>query len=114
MSNAQPFVIKRGDRLPVLQRQLTISDGGSPRAIDLTGCVVTFTMASKATGAVKVSAPATIVSAVDGRVEYAWDADDTDTEGQFIGEWRVVYPDTKAMTVPTVDFLTINVLRSLA
>ncbi len=108
------FVIKRGDRLPVLERTLTLRRNGVSAPIDLTGCTVQWTMRNKATGATKVSAAATIVSAVDGMVEYAWGATDTDTEGQFLGEWRVTYPDTKALTVPTIDFLNVTVARSLS
>ncbi len=108
--SAVDFFIKRGDRLPTLARTLQYQDGS---AIDLTGCTVTWVMRTKVGGEIKVSAPATIVSALEGRVEYAWASPDTSAVGEFVGEWRVLYPDGKTLTVPTLNFVTVHVKESL-
>lgn len=111
MSKPADFYIKRGDRLPVLGRTLRFTDG---TAIDLTGCTVRWKMMTKVGGVVKVDAVATVVSASGGRVEYAWQTADTEVAGDFIGEWRVVYPDGKVLTVPTLNFVNVHVKESLA
>lgn len=111
MSSSSDFFIKRGDRLPTLARALKFTDGS---VIDLTGCTVRWRMRDKVGGTVMVDAPATIVSATDGKVEYAWASPDTDTVGHFVGEWQVTYPDAKVLTVPTLNFVTVHVGESLA
>lgn len=105
------FYIKRGDRLPVLIRTLKFSDGV---AIDLTGCTVRWKMVEQKSREVVVDAVATITSATEGKVEYAWQTPDTDAEGHFDGEWRVQYPDGKYLSVPTMNFVQIHVVASLA
>lgn len=104
------FYIKRGDRLPTLARQLKWQD---ETPIDLTGCTVRWKMVDKKTRSVKVSAAASVVSAVDGRVEYDWQSSDTDVSGHYDGEWQITYPDTKRLTVPNLNFVTVHVVDSL-
>lgn len=110
MSSAD-FYIKRGDRLPTLARTLKFTDGS---VIDLSGCTVRWKMREKVGGTVMVDAAATIVSASEGKVEYAWALIDTDTVGHFVGEWQVTYPDAKVLTVPTMNFVNVHVVESLA
>lgn len=105
------FYIKRGDRLPVLARQLKFDSGD---AIDLTGCTVTWTMVNAKTRVVKATGAATITNALEGRVEYAWASLDTDTVDSYIGEWRITYPDAKTLRVPTLNFVNVHVKESLA
>jgi hypothetical protein len=83
------FHLKKGDRLPKIKG--TIVDGEG-LVVDLTGATVRFHMrAQLGAAALKVDAPATVVSAVAGTVEYAWASADTDTPGDFNAEWVVSF-----------------------
>lgn len=106
----QDFYLKRGDRLPALARQLLWSDG---TPIDLSGCAVAWKMVERHTGQV-VSGAATIVSSSEGRVEYSWGVNDTAVVGHFRGEWRITYPDSRTLTVPTLNFVDVHIVESLA
>ena len=52
----------------------------------------------------KVDAPAEITNAADGEVEYRWAVGDTDTVGEFLVEWEVLWADGTTETFPTIDF----------
>lgn len=106
------YSIKRGDRRPPFTSTL---EAPIDTPIDLTGCTVKFLMAAKDSPyAVKVDAAATIVSAVDGTVSYAWGATDTDTIGTYEAEWEITYGDGTKMTVPGDSYLYVRVVRDVA
>ena len=108
------FSIKRGDRRPYLEVILEerITDGASA-AYNLTGLTVRFLMRNKVTGVLKVDQPATIVTATDGRVRYAWGAADTDTVGLYQVEWEINYGTGVTQTVPGSDYQYVNVTQDL-
>lgn len=91
--------MKTDDLRPYLQVQIFNSDG-SPR--DLTGDIVTFIM--KKDDTIKVNAPATLILATQGIVEYRWQAGDTDEEGSFRGEFEINGIDT----YPKEGFIVIE------
>lgn len=105
------YAIKQGDRLPVLDATITKADG---TALDLsTALSITFRMRNvnaRPTGAFVVEAPATIVDAVSGRVRYSWASGDSNTPGQYAGEFVVVFPGPLQQTVPTSGYLSIVVV----
>ena len=99
------FVIKRHDRLPVIQATLSA---------DLTTAVsVDFIMRPAGGGTVKVNAAATVVDAAAGIVEYQWLAVDTDTAGEFEAEWEVHWGSSRTQTFPTLEYHTIEILADL-
>jgi hypothetical protein len=53
-----------------------------------------------------VDAVATVVTATDGKVEYAWAGTDTDTPGTFDADWLVTY-GSNPMTVPSDKHVTV-------
>lgn len=76
-----------GDRLTSIAAKLRKADN---TALSLTGCTVAFRMQLQSSGATKVNdAAATVDSASEGTVSYAWAAGDVDTAGTYVGYWIV-------------------------
>lgn len=99
-----PYQIKQGDRLPAL----TASVG-----FDLTGATVAFVLTPKARGApAKVNAAATVVSATAGTVQYNWGATDTDTIGEYFGEFVATFAGGRR-SYPQGGYLDIEVIPHL-
>lgn len=101
--------IKRGDVRPVFDVQLTDDDGD---AIDLTGASVQFLM-KRGSNAPKVNSAATITTASDGKVQYAWSTSDTDEVGEYDGEFEVTHSDGDLETFPSDGYLSVVVEQDL-
>lgn len=103
------FYIKEGDTSPALLYTL------SP-TVDLTGASVVFNMRLRSDGSVKVSRQAAVIvsPATDGVVRYDWDADDTDTAGEYQAEFEVTYADSTVETFPNKDFITVKIDGDIA
>ena len=106
MHAIEPFQIKQGSRLPVIQRYLLDSDG---RPIPVPSQGVAFHVrASGAAGASLVgSALASIVNVASMSVVYAWDLDDTAAQGAFQGEFEAIYAPSQSMRIPDPGFIPI-------
>ena len=101
-----PYEIKRGDLLPAISATLKLNAA----AYSLTGYTVRFLMRNALTGAVKVSASATVDSPSAGTVHYDWVSGDTDTAGDYYCEWAAVrVSDGKVVTFPNSS--TLQALR---
>lgn len=88
----------KDNRLPLLTDTIT----SSAVAVNLTGSTVTFSMRSADSAALKVSAAsATVVTAAEGTVSYAWAAVDVDTVGEYSCFWSVT---TSGKTQDTPEF----------
>ncbi len=96
------FYIKKGDTAPPLRVFLRQRDG-SPITLDT--AVVKFHMNN---GKV-ASGTVTILDADLGKVEYSWQAADTDTAGSFSGEFEIT-DGGKDQTVPSNGYITIKIL----
>ena len=100
------WTIKQGDTRPILAGTLTA--GGN--IIDLTSAAtVKFTMTNSAGDVVIDLGACDIVSpATNGQVTYAWGADDTETAGEFQGEFKITWSDSTVQRVPNrVNFQVI-------
>lgn len=106
------FVIKRNDRRPALAKTLTDS-AGNP--VDLTGSSVKLIITAIATGTVKVNTAASIVNppGTDGKVSYAWAAGNTDTPGDYWGEFEVTFGDGTKESFPNDRHMRIRVTEEL-
>lgn len=82
-------------------------------AIDLSGCTVSIIFRNRAGGSA-VKRTATIVSAVNGQVEYKPIAADVQTAGEFDIEWEIVFPDATQLSVPTRDYARLTIHPDLA
>jgi hypothetical protein len=103
------FVIKEGNLTPEITSTLKDQDG----VVNLTGAAVRFHMRNRETGAVKVDAAATIVSPTAGTVKYTWTGTDTDTPGNYDGEWEVTI-SAKPTTFPSDGYDKIRITEKIA
>jgi hypothetical protein len=109
------FTIKRNDTLPRLRATLTIN--GAPvnfSSGEFAGATVRFHMVDAFTNAVIVNAPASIVDAANGVVEYTWTAADTAVAGQYNAEFQVTQTSGKIMTFPNDGYIQIQIIPDLA
>lgn len=99
------YTIKEGDTRPTLRAALYDPNGV---AVNLAGATVRFAMGVQP-GSPLVAAPATIVDAANGIVEYAWVAGNTDTAGTFYGEFQVTFGDLTVESFPNDGYIQILV-----
>jgi hypothetical protein len=101
------FFLTVGDRQPVIQATL-LDPNANP--IDLNGATVAFSMAT-ANGATEgLGGPAAIIGdPTKAVVQYAWDAGDTLTQGDYDAEWIVTFSDGRQMTFPNDRSLRIRI-----
>ena len=100
------FKMAAGDR-PLLTDTVCSGNGanepagpdGVPR--DLTGCTVKLLFQGPA---VQFAQPAVIADAPQGKVQYRFQAGDTDMPGDYFGEWQVTDPDGEVTTCPPEGF----------
>lgn len=114
---ASTFTIKKGDLAPPIQVTLTDSKG---QKLNLTGNLgITFQMKLREhldnpQVPRKVDAAGAVVGpATDGVVEYDWVGADTDTVGEYVGEFVVIQSDGKPRTVPSPSYITIRVVTDI-
>lgn len=104
------ITLKRGDRLPLLDRTLLDENDD---AVDLTGATVRFIMRAYGATNPKISAAATVLDAPTGRVRYSWTANDTDTAGHYQAEFEVTFSNGRKETFPNDHHLTVDVVADL-
>jgi hypothetical protein len=102
------FVIKQGSTGPAILDQL-LNEDGSP--VDLTGATAKFLLSSEDSG--RVGGEATVVDARQGKVAYNWATEDTRFAGNYMGEWRITFPDGRVETYPSDDYKRIRVKPAL-
>jgi hypothetical protein len=102
--------IKRGDLLPELTAQFTDSAG----ALNITGATVKFIMVNRWSGGTpKINTAAIVVTASTGNVKYTWAGTDTDTAGEYVGEFEATIA-AKKLTAPNNGNILITILEDLA
>lgn len=104
------YTIKSHDRRPIIRYPIT--DNGRP--VDLTVALqVDFIMRAANGGPLRVNAPAIIVDALGGVVEYHWAIGDTDLPGNYQAEWEVHWEPGITETFPRLTYHTVAVLADL-
>ncbi len=96
------FYLKKGDTAPPLRMFLRQRDG-SPIPLGTATVVFHMDNGSIASGSVD------ILDAALGKVEYVWQAGDTDTAGSFNGEFEIT-DGGKDQTVPSNGYIIIKIL----
>lgn len=105
------FKITQNDLYPAISGVCKDDDGN---LVDLTGASVKFHMKEPGSDVVKVNANGSVIgSETDGRVAYQWEVGDTDTSGNFQGEFEVTHSDGKPETFPS-DPLEIYIRPEIA
>lgn len=107
------FYIAQNDREPNL-RVTCLDEVGE--IVPLTGVTtVVFSMINPGLGTPKISnSPATVIDAPNGIVEYAWGATDTDTPGDYDGEFEVSWPGGEKTTFPNHKVIQIRIRKQIA
>ena len=103
------FSIKQNDTSPSLQA--TLKDAAL-NPIDLRGAAVRLHMKS-VDGTLKIDEAMTIVTALEGLVQYDWQTGDTDTVGTYYVEFEVTYTDNSIETFPNNGSKVVSVVREL-
>lgn len=116
MEPAEPtFTIKQNDRRKYLKVTAYDSTGA---VIDLTGMTAVFNMWFKDGHTIKVSRAAVdITDPTNGEMEYRWAADDTDTVGEFEGEFETLDGSGVPWTFPDSSdnpYIKITVIDDIA
>lgn len=105
-SNNPDFFIGVGNTLPTLDAALF---GGQPRVpANLTGSTVTCSLSTLG-GTVIFSRAASVTDAVDGRVQYTWQAGDTDTAGTYLARFHVTYGSGDIQDFPNDRFIEVRI-----
>lgn len=91
------YHIKTGDTAP-RPRTVLIDGAGAP--VNLTGATVRLKAFTAPGVTPKIDAVATVVDAVNGLVEYAITATDTNTAETYLAEWQVTYGGGAVQTFP--------------
>lgn len=112
--------MKTNDTAPAMWYRLPIYESGS--AI-LTGATVRFIMRPVGSEIAKIDNDAEIPSAVsaggvsyagsDGVLQYQWVTGDTDTAGEFSGEFEVTLASGKVRTFPPEGYIRLNFTEDL-
>ena len=111
---SDPFTIKLGATRPFLRRTLKNADG---TPIDLTSISsIRFQMKLPADTLFKVNSTTVdiIGAAIDGVVEYKWQAADTDKAGDYESEFEIVFTDSTIIKVPNDENMVVHVIQDVA
>lgn len=105
------FTMKKGDTLPVLL--VTLQDG-TPAAINVSGSSsITFRMrkTDAAAHVYKVNKAAAFnTDGIDGKVKVALTAAETDTPGDYLGEFVINWGGGNFQTAPSDGYVAISIV----
>jgi hypothetical protein len=106
--------LKRGDTAPAVQAPL-YADDAATTPLDLAGATVEFVMAKTASepGTPKLTGACTVTDPTAGKVEYGWQAGDTDTAGSYMAEFQITWSDGTIQTLPRSGYLTVTITEDL-
>ncbi|HRU04332.1 MAG TPA: hypothetical protein P5137_00995 [Candidatus Brocadiia bacterium] len=100
------FIIRQGETQPALTH--TVRREGA--VVDLSGATVAFSLYPEGSATpVVASAAATIASAAEGRVRYAWSGEDTATAGAYMAQFEITLPGGATLATPEIGELAVTV-----
>ena len=104
------FYIKQNDTSPAIQK---ICLDSTDTAVNVTGATVRFLMRQVGSNTAKVTGVGAVVDGSAGIVKYQWVDGDTDTAGEFEGEFEVTYADTTIETFPNSTYIKIRITEEI-
>ena len=106
------FYIKQNDTRPELDVFLR---DDKDRSINVTGATVKFSMRNASDNSVKINlGSVTTVSSTSGRIKYSFSAADTDTAGNFDGEFQVTFVGGQVETFPNDGYIKVIITDDVA
>ncbi len=111
------FYLVQNDTGPSIIAVLVDEDG---TVVDLTGISdtdVKFHMIDPDSDAPKVdnnTNTSALAPLTDGKVQYDWQASDTDTPGLFDGEFQITFPGGVIITFPNYRYFTIHIREEVS
>ena len=109
---AQTFYIKQNYTRPELDVFLR---DDKDRSINITGSTVKFNLRNSSDNVVKIdNGSVTTVSSTAGRVKYSFTAANTDTSGNFDGEFEVTFVGGQVETFPNDGYIKVIITDDLA
>ena len=102
----EKFKIKKSDTRPPLNVQLLYNNGS---AVDLSSSTVYFNMGALIDRSAYTSGACVITGSTTGNCNYNWSTSDTDTVGDYWGEFEVNWGNGSIMTLPNNDNLKIQI-----
>jgi len=105
------FYIKQNDTRPIITATLIDGDGST---VNLDGATVAFKMRKLGESTAKVDSSATVADATKGKVTYTWSASDTDTVGEYEGEFQVTFAGGGIQTYPNNKYIDIEITDDIA
>ena len=106
------FYIKQNDTRPELDVFLR---DDKDRTINVTGATVKFNMRNASDNTVKVNlGSVTTVSSTAGRVKYSFSSAETDTSGNFDGEFQVTFVGGQVETFPNDGYIKVIITDDVA
>ena len=106
---SEQFVLKRNDRSPSILYQLL------PVGVNLTGATIVFNMKDRR-GVIVLNRSSAFIDGDPtlGIVGFNWPVGSTILSGEYFGEFEVTFPDTRAATFPSDDFIIVLVPEDIA
>lgn len=109
------FIIKRNDTLPALGVNL-LTQGCLNQSIsyNLSGVTaVTFTMIDDCQNPKVLAQTSQITCYSGGSIQYNWQSGDTDTSGNYVGEFSLYYSDGNKMSIPSIGGISIRIFDDI-
>lgn len=106
------LTVKRHDTWPPVKATLEEGEGVNRKPINLSGALK-VTMWLKSTTGTVIEAVATVIGATEGKIEYAWQAGDTATSGEYKVEFEIEWSAAHIQTVPNASYNSILIVDDL-
>lgn len=105
------FYIKQNDTRPIMSATLIDGNGAT---VNLDGATVVFKMRAVGGSVAKIDSSASIAEATKGKVTYTFTASDTNTVGEYEGEFEVTFAGGGIQTYPNNKYIEIEVVDDIA
>lgn len=109
MSSGADLVIRRGDRLPIIERTFTVNGN----VVVLNQATVVFRAKPVTGGSLVIDTAATIADPLAGTVRYSWDTADATLPAGFYFAWFEATLGGKVLTAPNDGFLTLQITEDI-